>query len=135
MNRADYEARLQDCFDRRLDPLDDAALQAWLLAHPEALEAFAQQRRLLQAMPAAMPLAAATRRRRWPWLVAAALAAAAWLARPEPATPPPPGRILQASLTEQRAIAGAAFHYSLRQQLLHTDTTRLEIVEQWSLSR
>lgn len=74
---------LHDLLDRRADPFADAAARAWFLEHPEALERFAALRRELSALPrpaAPMPRPAAPMphvRPRWPWFVAAAMAAVA----------------------------------------------------------
>lgn len=74
---------LHDLLDRRIDPLDDPAARAWLLAHPEALEPFAALQQRLARLPGPTP-APAPIRPHWPWLVAASVAAAvavaAWLA-------------------------------------------------------
>lgn len=70
---------VHDLLDRRVDPLDDGAARAWLLAHPEALECFATLRAQLASLPHGPPRAVG--RRRWPVpLVAGAVAAVAAVA-------------------------------------------------------
>lgn len=81
-----FLARVDACLDERRDPLDDADVVAFLDAHPEHLQAFAEQRADLHAL-AGLPAAAdrggepatarrAPRRRRLlPLLAATAVAA------------------------------------------------------------
>lgn len=47
---AEYQSRLQQSLDERRDPLDDSKLQAFLEAHPEHLQAFAEQRSVLETI-------------------------------------------------------------------------------------
>lgn len=133
MNQHSFHTAVQECFDARLDPLDDARVRDYLDAHPEALEAFAATRALLQAMPAVRLPA---RQPRWPWLLlAAGVLAGASLLWPTPAAEAPRGRILDASLTEQLAPVGVAVRWQTREVLLHTPNTRLEVIEQGSSRR
>ena len=56
--------RIQELLDQRRDPVDDPAVQAWLLQQPEQLEAFAQ----LRAALASGPRSAAPPQKRLPLL-------------------------------------------------------------------
>lgn len=153
MNEREFTAAVQAAFDARRDPLDEPAIAEHLLAHPEALPAVAAQRALLRelgplgecgplgevgdiAAGALADAAPATRpRRRWRALAAvlpAAFALGFVLAPPHAVGGP---RILEATLAEQRPPAGAAFHWRLRQVLIDSPTTRLELVEQASHRR
>lgn len=83
---AEYQSRLQQALDERRDPLDDAEVQSFLEAHPEHLQAFVEQRDVLEQIaleqfklePASGPpvafAAPAPQQRRRPWLLAAAAA-------------------------------------------------------------
>ena len=64
--------RIQQLLDQRRDPVDDPAVQAWLLQQPEQLEAFAQLRSALSPRSAARPM---PHRRLYVPLVAVALLA------------------------------------------------------------
>lgn len=76
-------ALLQDAFDRRVDPLQDPVVLAFLDQQPELLEDFAAATAAVRALTASpLPRATPRPRRRWPWLLAAALPLAAWLALP-----------------------------------------------------
>lgn len=144
MNHAEFQDLVQDCFDRRIDPLDEARVARYLDAHPEALEAFAAQRQWLSVLPA-RPSAVLRRQPFWPWLAAAALLlAGVAVLRTAPGnqpilpTPAPDTarlRILESSLTEQTAVCGATLTWRTCEVLLHTPTTRLEVVEQGSVRR
>ncbi len=59
--------QLQELFDDRREPLDAPDVQAWLLARPERLEAFARLRSVMQPAPAALPRSLPQHRLRW-WL-------------------------------------------------------------------
>lgn len=50
-SRGALPARIQQLLDQRRDPVDDPAVQAWLLQQPEQLEAFAQLRSALSPGP------------------------------------------------------------------------------------
>lgn len=84
-DRFAFERRVQELLDARVDPLDDARVQDWLLEHPEALESFAGMRAvaltLESAPPAAAPRPTGLPRRVLPWAAAAAamLAVLPWL--------------------------------------------------------
>lgn len=145
MNYAEFQDLVQDCFDRRIDPLDEARVARYLDAHPEALEAFAAQRQWLSALPA-RPSAVLRRQPFWPWLAAAALLlAGVAVLRTAPGNQPIPPRspvidtarlrILESSLSEQTSLCGATLTWRAREVLLDTPTTRLEIVEQGSIRR
>jgi hypothetical protein len=73
IDRDRFWQRVHEALDRREDPLADAELAAWLAERPEQLESYAALTGAL-ALLAGRPVR--MRRRRWPWLVAAALAAA-----------------------------------------------------------
>lgn len=71
---------VQDLLDRGHDPLADERSQQWLLAHPEALEAFAATRRVLGDLRTLPPIARPWRRAvPWVGVIAAAAIAAAVL--------------------------------------------------------
>lgn len=136
MNHADYERRLHECLDRREDPLDDARVQQYLLAHPEALETFAGQQHLLATLAPHRASPRVPSRHRWPWLLAAAaaVAAAAVLAMPGASTALD-RHLLDGSLTERTAPCAATLSWRTREVLVQTPTTTLEIVEQGSIRR
>ena len=139
MNETEFTTELHACLDARRDPLDDAALCAWLAEHPEHLEAFAALRQRLAALPAATPVADAVRTPRAGLLLAGAAAIAALLLAvawpsPEPALPSVRG-ILAASLEEQRPRAGAAVSYTVRQAWSIAPDVVLETHETRSQSR
>ena len=48
--------RIQQLLDQRRDPVDDPAVQAWLLQQPEQLEAFARLRSALSPRSAVRPM-------------------------------------------------------------------------------
>ncbi len=73
-------ALLQDAFDRRVDPLLDPAVLTFLDQQPELLEDFAAATAAVRALRTTPR--ASRPHRRWPWLLAAALPLAAWLALP-----------------------------------------------------
>ena len=50
-SRGALPERIQQLLDQRRDPVDDPAVQAWLLQQPEQLEAFAQLRSALSPGP------------------------------------------------------------------------------------
>ena len=130
------EQRLQQCWDERRDPLDDAGLCAWLSDHPEALPGFAQRRALVAAL-ATMPVP--TRRRR---VAGSALVLAAglaglclFLAWPAPVSARPAGRVLAATVefTPPRALASVTWRE--RTVLCATPDVRIEITDQRSQRR
>lgn len=138
-----FGAALQRHLDEGRDPLDDRAITAWLLDHPDDLPEFARLRARLQSIWAAEPPAAVTshpRQRRWR---RAAVAAAVFLATTgalvwtglRTAAAPRSGRLLSCTLSEQRPRTLAAVSFSVRQRLVETATTHLEVVESWSRCR
>jgi hypothetical protein len=44
MDREEYDHRVQEAFDRRVDPVDDPAVRDYALEHPEVLEELAEMR-------------------------------------------------------------------------------------------
>lgn len=130
MNSAAFHARVQECFDARIDPLDDDRVCAFLDAHPEHLPAFAELRACLAAVPSLDEPVMPRPRRRLPWLlfVTSAAAVLAVVSTRSDAPPRPPSRILATSMRELRPRANAAASFEVR-QVIASPSTRLEIFE------
>lgn len=126
MNATTLLARVQSLLDARQDPLDDDQVLAALEAHPEWLDRIAGLRADARAL-AQLRITPMHRPRRWPWFVAAIVAATWLVAMPwrEPARRPA-GRILAATLEELRPRAHVAATFVVNERLLSTPTTRLE---------
>lgn len=132
MNAARFHARVEACFDERIDPLDDPAVVAFLDAHPEHLPAFAERRACIAAVTAlGTPRTnAPQRRRRWLLRVGAAAAAAALaivMLRLD-TDQRPPSSFLASTVHETRPRANVAASFELR-QVIASSTTRLELYE------
>ncbi len=152
MTPAEFDARLHELLDRRLDPLDDPDCRAFLDAHPHRLPDFAALRLRLAALPhlaepvpAPVPTPRPWRRLAPWWSLAAAAAIALWLARPTPAPAPaaaapaapepaaaPRGRVLAAALEPIHQRLGAVATAQARAVLLDRPDARLETFVQWS---
>lgn len=130
MNAARFHARVEACFDERIDPLDDPAVVAFLDAHPEHLPAFAERRACIAAVTAlGTPRDNAPHRRR-PWLLLAGAAAAALaivMLRLD-TDQRPPSSFLASTVHETRPRANVAASFELR-QVIASSTTRLELYE------
>lgn len=140
--------RIDACFDERLDPLDDPELCRLLERDPEALAAVVEERAMLRELGRTVPVAgvarAPQRRRRLPLVLAAA---AALLLVVEVlrhgsgrtvgvgAAPRGVSRILSASLAEQPWTARPAATFTVREQLVRTETTTIETYELHTLLR
>jgi hypothetical protein len=143
MNRETFDVRLQVCLDERRDPLDDPALVAWLDAHPDQLEAFAEQRRrfAVLALPDPPPLSLPKRRR---WIASVGIAAAACIAalllktndRAAPSlTSRAPGRILAAVIEPFVAPVGVVAPVRTTEVLIAQPGVRVEMFTQWHVER
>jgi hypothetical protein len=111
----DLELHGQSAFDRGADPLDDPQVIAFLEAHPEELERFAQWRAATLHVGAAR-----TRRRAWPLAAALlALAGAAVVAWGSfAATPAHAGRIAAATLEIERVAPARTVSWSAHRVLV-----------------
>jgi hypothetical protein len=122
-----FLARVQAHLDARRDPLDDADVLAFVDAHPERLAELATLRadaRELARLPVASRRPAPRFARRYAWLAAGAAAALAAMLLHTSRPTPPAGRIVAASLHEQRPRAHAAATFFVREALVSTATTR-----------
>ena len=122
----DLELHGQSAFDRGVDPLDDPQVIAFLDAHPEELERFAQWR------ASTLHVGAVRKRRAWP--VAAALVALAGIAAVAwgsfaGATPARAGRIASATLEIETIPTPRAVHWSEHQVLVAEPDTFFAITE------
>ena len=125
MDDVTFLARVQAHLDARRDPLDDAAVVAFVDAHPERLAEFATLRadaRELARFASQRPARRSARAHLWVAAAAAAGLAAVLLHTPRPT--PAAGRIVAASLHEQRPRAHAAATFLVNEALVCTATTR-----------
>jgi hypothetical protein len=139
MTPAEYEDRLHACLDARRDPLDDAAICAYLAGHPDELERFAtlRQRLAVLGLAALPPCAGTPARRRGPFVLAGILAAAVIAAvvlavragRVDEETQRGAGRVLAADLAPLTAQQHVAATYHVRQRLAAGPTLFLETFE------
>ncbi len=137
MNAPDFERRIQQCWDERRDPADDAEVQAHLLAHPELLEDFARWRTSVHAVSASTEPSV---RRPMPWRVMAAAAivivsAGWWWSSSSTAEAAGAGHVV--SSTFETATGGPRATVAWREQrvLVATPDTTFTITEHRSAIR
>jgi hypothetical protein len=123
MDDVTFLARVQAHLDARRDPLDDAAVLAFVDVHPERLAEFAALRADAREL-ARLPVASRRPARRHWWVAGAAAAGLAAMLLPTPRPTPAAGRIVAASLHEQRPRAHAAATFVVNEALVSTATTR-----------
>jgi hypothetical protein len=142
LDREQYERRLQQLWDARLDPADDPGVQTFLLQHPELLDGFAAQRQLVDLLPAMSPgLRVRVHHRRHLLVLATVATAAASVllaslfraAEPAQAGAPAaaataPGRILDAALEIILPTSGRVVGWQQHQVLFDSPTAGLEIL-------
>ncbi len=142
MNESQFRARVDELFDARMDPLDDAEIRDYLLAHPDRAEDFATWRCAVQTLVDAPEPARAL-----PVRGLAAVAAVlviglvGWrlLDRPVSAAAPRPtvlhdARVIDSTfdLRVDRARRGRAHTHSTE---FRDSDTRLQIAKTWSTIR
>jgi len=148
----EYRARLDQCLDERREPLDDGQIVAFLDAHPECLEEFAELRADLRAVTQTTASTPTAARPHMLTVAAACLVIGFGVSQlltsnggltsngdlshnePAPAHPNQPdplrrSRILSASLKEVEPRLHAAANYTLHEPLVQTKTITLEAYE------
>ena len=94
-NREQYWEQIQDLLDERRDPFDDEEVTAWLLEHPEELDAVVRMRTALSILERAPRRASGWRTIGLP--IAAGIAGLLLLWRFAENGPPPPPVVAQAA--------------------------------------
>ncbi len=139
MTPSEFEDRMNELLDARVDPLTDSECIDHLAAHPEHLAAFAVQQERLAALPVVAPGHRPARgERRTLWPVLAGIAALGLLVLrpglPAPVAPAtgPPGVVIAASLQPIQSTLGATTIVRARAVMHVHPAGRLEVFSQWS---
>jgi hypothetical protein len=136
MTPDEFEDRVHELLDARVDPLADDRCVDYLAEHPEHLAEFAVQQERLAALPAVAPSHRSLRgqRRMLPLVLAGIAALAFCVLRPffAAAGARPPGVVIAASLQPIWPTLGATTTVRARTVLLAPTIGRLEVFSQWS---
>ncbi|MBL8749390.1 MAG: hypothetical protein JNK78_09520 [Planctomycetes bacterium] len=141
MNHATFVARVDECLDERRDPLDDAEVQAYLLEHPEHLDAIAELRACLRTVGTVAAPPARRRSKRFvaPAAVVAAAAAIALVMRlvrsDDDTVTRPVSHIFTSTLRELTPRAHVAVAFEIRETLAASSSTHVVVYERRSEPR